>query len=52
MPWPGCCWAKWITVVVPPNAADAVPVVKSSQPTVPCEGVSKWVWGSIMPGST
>jgi len=43
---------KSTIVVVPPNAADTVPEVKSSQLTVPPNGISMCVWGSIAPGST
>ena len=39
-------------IVVPPNAAEVVPEVKSSQVTVPPNGISMWVWGSIAPGIT
>ena len=37
---------------MPPNAADVVPEVKSSQVTVPPNGISMCVWGSIAPGIT
>ena len=39
-------------MVVPPNAADTVPEVKSSQLTVPPNGISMCVCGSIAPGIT
>ena len=50
--WPGACRQKSISEVVPPNAADVVPEVKSSQVTVPPNGISMCVWGSIAPGIT
>ena len=43
---------KSISGVVPPNAADTVPEVKSSQLVVPPNGISMCVWGSIAPGIT
>ena len=43
---------KSISVVVPPNAAETVPEVKSSQVTVPPKNISMWVCGSIAPGMT
>ena len=38
--------------MVPPNAADVVPEVKSSQVTVPPKNISMCVCGSIAPGKT
>jgi hypothetical protein len=37
---------------VPPKAPEIVPEVKSSQETVPPNGISIWVCGSIAPGMT
>ncbi len=38
--------------VVPPNAAETVPEVKSSQVVVPPKNISRCVCGSIAPGRT
>ena len=43
---------KSISVVVPPNAAEIVPEVKSSQVVVPPKNISMCVCGSIAPGIT
>ena len=43
---------KSITVVVPPNAAETVPDVKSSHVVVPPKNISMCVCGSIAPGIT
>ena len=43
---------KSITVVVPPNAAETVPEVKSSHVVVPPKNISMCVCGSIAPGIT
>ena len=39
-------------MVVPPAAADSVPVAQSSAVTVPPKGMSMWVWASMKPGMT
>ena len=44
--------AKSTMHVVPPYAAARVPVSKLSEDTVPPNGISIWVWGSIPPGMT
>ena len=44
--------AKSTMQVVPPYAAARVPVSKVSEDTVPPNGISMWVWGSIPPGMT
>src|SRR5438309_2623901 len=48
--------ASWIAkstiVVVPPQAAAAVPVSKSSAENVPPKGMSRWVCASMPPGIT
>src|SRR5258708_8944717 len=44
--------AKSTIVVVPPQAAAAVPVAKSSEAKVPPNGSSMWVCTSIPPGMT
>src|SRR5947209_17662645 len=49
---PGVCRQKSMCDVVPPNAAETVPEVKSSQVTVPPKGISMCVRGSIAPGIT
>ena len=50
---PRSCRAKPITVVVPPTAAEAVPLAKLSAFTVgPARGSSMWTWLSMPPGST
>ncbi len=49
---PGSCKQKSTWLVVPPKAAEIVPEVKSSQETVPPNGISMWVCGSIAPGMT
>ena len=49
---PGVCMQKSIKQVVPPNAADVVPEVKSSQVTVPPNAISRCVCGSMAPGMT
>jgi len=43
--------AKSITVVVPPQAAAMVPLVKSSLVTRSPQGIARWVWTSIPPVS-
>src|SRR5438128_1097275 len=43
---------KSTSVVVPPNAAEVVPDVKSSQVTVPPKNISRCVCGSTAPGKT
>ena len=43
---------KSISDVVPPNAAETVPDVKSSQVVVPPKNISMCVCGSIAPGIT
>ena len=50
--WPGIWKQKSINEVVPPKAADTVPDVKSSHVTVPPNGSSMCVCGSIAPGMT
>ena len=49
---PGVCMQKSIKQVVPPNAAEIVPEVKSSQVTVPPNAISRCVCGSMAPGMT
>ena len=44
--------AKSTIVVVPPCAAAIVPDSKSSAEVVPPNGMSRWVWTSMPPGST
>ena len=44
--------AKSTMHVVPPKAAARVPVSKLSEVTVPPNGISMWVWGSMPPGMT
>ena len=43
---------KSTIIVVPPDAAAAVPLSKVSAAVVPMKGISRWVWGSIPPGMT
>jgi hypothetical protein len=43
---------KSMHIVVPPAAAALVPVKKSSDATVPMNGSSMWVCGSMPPGMT
>ena len=50
--WPRYWIAKSTIVVVPPNAAARVPVSKSSAEVAPPNGMSRWVWTSMPPGST
>ena len=50
--WPFPWMQKSTWQVVPPNAADTVPEVKSSQETVPPKGMSRCVCGSMQPGRT
>ena len=50
--WPLPWMQKSTWQVVPPNAAETVPDVKSSQEVVPPKGMSRWVCGSMQPGST
>ncbi len=50
--WPLPWMQKSTWHVVPPNAAETVPEVKSSQDVVPPNGMSRCVWGSMQPGST
>ena len=50
---PFCCSAKGSTMVLPPNAAERVPLAKSSAITMPGpEGWAMWTWLSMPPGST
>src|SRR5215212_9731838 len=49
---PSSCKAKSMIMVVPPAAADSVPVAQSSAVTVPPKGMSMWVWASMKPGIT
>jgi hypothetical protein len=49
---PFWCNAKSTIVVVPPSAAAAVPLAKSSAVTVPPKGISRCVCGSMKPGKT
>src|SRR5581483_2390459 len=49
---PGACMQKSIRQVVPPNAAETVPDVKSSHVVVPPKNISRCVCGSIAPGMT
>src|SRR5918997_236487 len=49
---PSSCRAKSMIMVVPPAAADSVPVAQSSAVTVPPKGMSMWVWASMKPGMT
>jgi hypothetical protein len=44
--------AKSIWHVVPPKAHEVCPDSKSSAVMVPPNGMSKWVCGSMQPGST
>ena len=44
--------AKSMWQVVPPNAQEVCPDWKSSAVTVPPNGMSKWVCGSMHPGRT
>ena len=50
--WPLPWMQKSTWQVVPPNAAETVPEVKSSQEVVPPKGMSRCVCGSMQPGST
>ncbi len=49
---PVVCRPKSMTVVVPPHAAAAVPVSKSSDENVPPNGRFMCTCGSIPPGTT
>jgi hypothetical protein len=44
--------AKSMCIVVPPKAAARCPLKKSSEETVPPNGMSRWVWTSMPPGMT
>ena len=48
----GAGMTKSMIEVVPPAAAAAVPVRKSSDATVPMKGSCMWVCGSMPPGIT
>ena len=52
MDWPGSGRQKSTTIVVPPVSAAFVPDSKSSAVTVPMNGISRWVCGSMPPGIT
>ncbi len=49
---PGDGMQKSTTMVVPPDSAALVPLSKSSAVTVPMNGNSRWVCGSMPPGMT
>jgi len=49
---PGVWMAKSMIVVVPPQAAAAVPVSNVSLAVVPPNGISMCVWASTPPGIT
>src|SRR5579863_519009 len=50
--WPRLWMAKSMIIVVPPQAAAAVPDSNVSTDHVPPNGISMWVWTSIPPGTT